>query len=143
MASSPSPGRPRRWRSTSSASSRPGAGWSRKPGLPRTDLRGAIAARARQELAQYRRAVEQAVASPGMKFRMPLQAERVARAAPADRLDDAVGHRVRFHRQAAAEVLDRLVVDRRHCRALLHRVESPETRALHELDLVRMAVVRQ
>ena len=73
---------------------------------------------------------------------MPLQAERVARSAPAHRFDDAVGGRQRLDRESAAERLDRLVVDRTDRCAPGPFVEPAQAAARDDLDFMRIAIVR-
>ena len=99
--------------------------WRRRRRRPRrrrrrsaglSDLHGggsAVSGAARgEEIVEQRRVVEHVASRRAMEFGMPLHAEHVRRPGPADRLDHAVGLRPGLDDEVAAEVLDRLVVDR-------------------------------
>ena len=83
----------------------PGSGSEGKGG--RLVLRGG-----RQEVVEDRRVVDERAVGRVVELGVPLDAEHVRRAGPADRLDDAVRLRPGLDDEVAAEVLDRLVVDR-------------------------------
>src|SRR5206468_11681367 len=75
------------------------------------------------------------------EFGMPLDAEDVARTAPADRLDDVVGNRVRLDLESAAELVDRLMMDRIDGRLGAFRKQLRKSRARHEAHLVKRLLV--
>ena len=72
---------------------------------------------------------------------MPLHAQHVARAAPADRLDDVVGHRECFDDHAAPELVHRLVMDRVDDGVGAAGIELRELGTGHELQRMEVALV--
>ena len=72
---------------------------------------------------------------------MPLHAEHVARTAPADGFDDVVGNRERFDVEPAAELIDRLVMDRVDRRFSASRIQLGEPAAGHEAHFVKRLLI--
>ncbi|MNN17842.1 hypothetical protein D3C81_1310380 [compost metagenome] len=77
-----------------------------------------------------------------MEFRVPLQAHDEARALVADGLDDIVALRIRFHRDVASQILDRLMVDGIDQRLTRLREHAGQRRAFREDDGMAVAVVQ-
>src|SRR5512143_672299 len=105
------------------------------------ERRRLVLRRGREEFVENRRVVDERRIVRGVEFGMPLHGEHVARAGEADRLGDAIGFRPRFDDQVAAQVLDRLVVDRVGLDCRDARVEPREPRAGDERRRVAVFLV--
>ena len=75
------------------------------------------------------------------ELRVPLHAEHVARTAPADGFDDVVGNRERFDVEPAAELIDRLVMDRVDRRFSASGIQLGEPAAGHEAHFVKRLLI--
>src|SRR6185503_8981280 len=128
-----------RARSYFAATARASSSASSRTREPSDGLR--IFTRCLEEFVEQRRGVQRAMVAAVQELRMPLHAGDVVRPLVADGFDHAILGRVRLDREALAQAVHRLVMDRIHFRVPHAGIERREPRIRHDLDLVVLVLV--